>query len=569
MTDLRDALRGVLDFLGAGNLVLGIVLLVATPFVDRFLIRRKRVSYRVHYNSKIGLGPEKLTDETAGGDSAQLTRLTRLLDRLSIVVIRIRNTGGYDIDPDDFDRPLTFTFGERVVWNARISEAGSVEVREKLRAGLRFFRTDGTDGTDSAANGQVGPPVADERDSLRTVRDKMAQRMVRWIGGQAPAPKEPEAEPRWHGVRLETLALKRKQKIKLVVVLEEPEDHPGGETSKEITATGKLADNGIIKDEKRQRRFTLPRLTGALALALTAFLVLSLVFASPPVDPSVRCVAGELTIRGSSVFMPTMKAMAADYTAACQDAKITTQATGSIDGVRWLASAEAATSAALSDGLQNTNGLVAQQLAIVVYHVVVHAGVPVETLSTADLRRIYDGTYTDWNQLNPQSPSLPIRIVGRGQSSGTRQLFEKQVLNGGEGGLSSDECVEKNRDPRARTIRCERESNSDVVAMIGAVQGAIGYADAPSVAEARKKGDLKAVSIDGKTFDTAAALASNYPFWTVEHLYLKGEPGKDTLLEAFAEHVRKHDSARLRLKDSGYLPCVTPQGAPLELCSTR
>ncbi|GAA3035797.1 PstS family phosphate ABC transporter substrate-binding protein [Actinokineospora globicatena] len=567
MTELRDALRAVLDFLGAGNLVLGIVLLVATPFVDRFLIRRKRVSFRVHYNSKIGLGPEKLTDETS--DSGQLTRLTRLLDRLSIVVIRIRNTGGYDIDPDDFDRPLTFTFGERVVWNARISEAGSAEVREKLRAGLRFFRTDGTDSA-NGTNGQVGPPVADERDSLRTVRDKMAQRMVRWIGGQAPAPKEPEAEPRWHGVRLETLALKRKQKIKLVVVLEEPEDHPGGETSKEITATGKLADNGIIKDEKRQRRFTLPRLTGALALVLTAFLVLSLVFASPPDDPSVRCVSGDITIRGSSVFMPTMKAMAADYTAACADATITTQATGSIDGVRWLASADPATSAALSDGLQqNPGGLVAQQLAVVVYHVVVHAGVPVETLSTEDLRRIYDGTYTDWNQVSPGSPSLPIRIVGRGQSSGTRQLFEKQVLNGGEGGLSSDECVEKNRDPRARTTRCERESNSDVVAMIGAVAGAIGYADAPSVAEARKKGDLKAVSIDGKTFDTAAGLASNYPFWTVEHLYLKGEPGADSLLAAFAEHVRKHDSARLRLKDSGYLPCVTPEGTPLELCSTR
>ncbi|MBM7769815.1 ABC-type phosphate transport system substrate-binding protein [Actinokineospora baliensis] len=567
MTELREALRAVLDFLGPGNLVLGIVLLIATPFVDRFLIRRKRVSYRVHYNSKIGLGPEKLTDEAPAGTPGQLATLTRLLDRLSIVVIRIRNTGGYDIAPDDFEKPLTFTFGERVVWNARFSEAGSDETREKLRAGLRFFRTDGTDPL-----GTAGPsaPVG-ERDNLRTVRDKMTQRMVRWVGGQAPAPKEPEAEPRWHGVRLETLALKRKQKIKLVVVLEEPEDHQGGETSKEITVSGKLDDNGIIKDEKSQRRFTLPRLTGALALVLTAFLVLSLVFASPPVDPSVRCVAGDLTIKGSSVFMPTITAMAEDYMADCADAHIKTQPTGSIDGVRWLAGADPATSAALSDGLQrqNADGLRSLQLAVVIYHVVVNAKVPIDSLSTAELGQVYRGEITDWNQLRPGTESLPIRIVGRGQSSGTRQLFEAQVLHAGEGILSSNECLTADRDPGARVIRCERDSNADLIAKIRDVPGAIGYADAPSVAQARTQGQLKSISIDGKTYDTTAELESSYPFWTVEHLYTKGDPAADSLLGAFTDYIRKHDSGRLRLQDSGYLPCTTPEGVSLSLCNNR
>ncbi|WP_228771448.1 hypothetical protein [Actinokineospora iranica] len=111
---MREALRVVLDFLGPGNLVLGIVLLIATPFVDRFLVRRKRISFRVLYNSKIGLGPEK-PDDDDGPVRGQLATLAALLDRMSIVVIRIRNNGGYDIAPDDFDRPLSFTFGKRVV----------------------------------------------------------------------------------------------------------------------------------------------------------------------------------------------------------------------------------------------------------------------------------------------------------------------------------------------------------------------------------------------------------------------------------------------------------------------
>ena len=194
------ALQSVLDFLGPGNVVLGIVLLIATPFVDRFLIRRKRITYRVLYNSKIGLGLEKLHDgtEPAKAGQRQLYQVAELLDRMSIVVIRIRNTGGYDIDADDFDRPLSFTFGRRVVWNARVSEASTEEIRARVRAGLRFF----------GASDTTHDPV--DRDSLRTVRERLPLWMARWVG-TGPSPKL-DVEQHWHGVRVEDLALRRKQK---------------------------------------------------------------------------------------------------------------------------------------------------------------------------------------------------------------------------------------------------------------------------------------------------------------------------------------------------------------------
>ncbi|WP_228771447.1 hypothetical protein [Actinokineospora iranica] len=137
-------------------------------------------------------------------------------------------------------------------------------------------------------------------------------------------------------MRLDQLSLRRKQKFKLFVVLREPEDTPDGETSKDIAATGKLHDNSLIKDERRERRVTLPRLTGALALALTVFLVVSTVFAAPPSDPSVACVSGELSVEGSSVFMPAMRSIAREYTQACGDTRTDTRPTGSIDGVDSL-----------------------------------------------------------------------------------------------------------------------------------------------------------------------------------------------------------------------------------------
>src|SRR5262249_21311004 len=150
--------------------------------------------------------------DTGKSASPQLRSLARLLDQLSIVVIRIRNNGSYDIDPDDFERPLSFTFGRRVVWNARISEAGSPEERKRLRNGLQFFRND----TDQPASGQHdhGPTELDrptDRDNLRTVRDRLAHRLSRLAGGPTPAVPEGTSEPTWHGVRLDQLALRRRQ----------------------------------------------------------------------------------------------------------------------------------------------------------------------------------------------------------------------------------------------------------------------------------------------------------------------------------------------------------------------
>ncbi|MCS7475264.1 PstS family phosphate ABC transporter substrate-binding protein [Umezawaea endophytica] len=552
------ALQSVLDFLGPGNVVLGIVLLIATPFVDRFLIRRKRITYRVLYNSKIGLGLERLHDgtEPARAGQRQLYQVAELLDRMSIVVIRIRNTGGYDIDADDFDRPLSFTFGRRVVWNARVSEASTEEIRERVRAGLRFFGAEGSH-----------DPV--DRDSLRTVRERLPLWMARWVG-TVPSPKL-DVEQHWHGVRVEDLALRRKQKFKLVVILREPDDSG---VTKDIEATGKLKDSGLLKDEKRERLITLPRATGALAALLTVFLVLSLVFVPPPADSTVACASGEVRIEGSSVFMPTASAIAQDFQRVCesQGTRITTAPTGSVEGVRAVSALgpDDLGLLALADGRQRTDGATphSEQIGIVVYHVVVNASVGLDTVTTAQLRSIYDGTTTDWNQVRG-GESLPIRIVGRGGESGSRELFEQKVLGTGEGELSSNGCRTKDRNPEAATIRCERGSNPEVAREVGRTEGAIGYADAPSVAQARKDNPLTALTVDGKAFDPAVGVDSGYPFWTVEYLYARKKPEPGSVAANFVDYLLRHDSARARLTDAGYLPCTTSEGAPLELCNHR
>jgi ABC-type phosphate transport system substrate-binding protein len=550
-------LRSALEFLGGpGPVLLAIGLLFAAPAIDRLFVRRKRLGFRVLYNSKIGLGPEQLHDG-ADPNAPQLRELVRVLDRMSIVVVRVRNTGTYDIDAEDFAKPLTFTFGDRIVWNARVSEAGSDELKDEIRRSFQFF------------GDEPGPGETDLRESSRaslpTVRARMAQRVARW-GGLAVA-ADPPGEPVWHGVRLENLTLRRKQKFKLLVVLREPDSNPTGELGKDVKVVGDLAGAGIVHDERPERRLTLPRLTGGLAALLAAVLVLVLAWPPDSNDATVACASGTLRVEGSSVFMPTMAAIADQYEQACPDATVTTSATGSIQGVREVVGGEEGM-VALSDGKQDVEGVFTQQLAIVVYHVVVHSSVGLDTITVEQLRGIYAGAYRDWSQLRGGAP-LPIRIVGRGGESGTRELFERRVLGAGESALSSNDCRAKDRAPDAPVIRCERDENADVVREIGAVEGAIGYADAPSVAEARKTNALTALSLDGKVFDAAVGVEAGYPFWTVEYLYARSEPAADSLAGRFLEYAREHDGARVRMKDAGYLPCLNADGTPLDLCNLR
>jgi ABC-type phosphate transport system substrate-binding protein len=142
------------------------------------------------------------------------------------------------------------------------------------------------------------------------------------------------------------------------------------------------------------------------------------------------------------------------------------------------------------------------------------------------------------------------------------------VLGAGEGELTSNECLEKDRNPAARIIRCERDTNKEIVDLISGTPGAIGYADAPAITQARRTHNLVVLTLDGKAFNTATAVDSGYPFWTVEYLYTRQAPPPGSLAANVIDFARKHVRARDKLTEVGFRPCYTPQG-PLELCNLR
>ncbi len=550
-------MRALAEVLTSGRGIVPIAVIagatILAPIIDRYVIRRRRIIYRELYNSKIGLSPITLSEPGNGATQAdpELVRTAQLLEPLSVVVIRIRNTGSFDIGPADWEHPLQFTFGNRVVWDARVSEARD-GLRDVVRNGLEFFTHD-----------QPTPEPGTAR--LSGVRALLPQRLSDFLR-QPDAP--PVQTPQWHGVRLGQLSLKRREKFKLVVVLREPDGWQGGSLSKELDVTGRLS-GGRIKDERKQRWLSWPVVTVAIGVLLTGALIsMLIVAASRASEPG--CGTGSLAVHGSSAFVPIIDSIAKEYHGLCSGAEITTQAAGSVSAVRELGqlAPDAKDSlAVLSDGKAAEAGpeLVAQPVATLVYTLVVNSSAGVDRLTTEQVRGIFSGRYRDWSQLR-EGPSLPIRVVGRGQESGTRKTFEQKVLSAAEPGLSSDDCRTPVRDPNAAVVRCERGTTAELLQAVGDTPGAIGYADVPAAkVSSARGGRVTLAQLDGR-YPDVTSIDAGYRFWTVEYLYTKGVPENDSLLKQFLDYLRS-STARAELQDAGYTPCVTKQGLMDRYCT--
>lgn len=599
---LAEGLHSVVEVLGSnqGTITMAVAAVVAigSPFLDRWVIRRKRIQYQVLYNSKIGLDTVLLERDTAaspGPVNSELRRLVHQLERLSVMIIRIRNMGSSDIEESDIQPPLSVTFGNRVVWNARISEASDPQLRQHIRENLQFFSD--PDAVVPVHREPIGLPqrqpkqpqptqptqptetaVAGDYRNLSVVRRWLARRLADTLTPATPTTAtEPavEPEPQLHGVRLARLWIRRKQSFILVVVLHEAAEN-NGEISKDYTVAGGHANGRTVIDMRRQNWMRWPLVTTAIGVILVGAVVGTLlgrvvVGARPDAaGPGVPCVAGTANLAGSSAFGPIVQTIGDDYMRQCPGSHIVVNTNGSIDGVRSLVDdgPQSATGvAALSDGPSDEapEGMGRQQVVVLVYALLVNSGVGVTNLSTDQVRGIYSGRYTNWDQLG--GPPLPIRIVAREGSSGTRHAFEQYVLRGSEGELSSDDCTNKDLVANAPTILCEVDTTQHVVQMVRQVPGAIGYADIANgdTKSAVSGGYVVPVALDGR-YPQAQSLPG-YPFWTVEYLYT-WTPSTGSPIGAFLDYL-KSDSAQRTLRAAGYTPCLTPTGIPDQLCTER
>ncbi|MFD7155289.1 PstS family phosphate ABC transporter substrate-binding protein [Kribbella sp. NPDC059898] len=485
-----------------GNIDLGTVIalvsLVGTSIVwllDRYVWRRKRLVYRVQVDAQIGVHPRQ--GQAHELVDVEVRHQNEVVQDPSIVLLRVDNTGT-DIDASDMKKELGFGFPGRKIVRMKVVEAH----------------------TDS------GTLIEESLDPLTYVdEDKLVV-------------------PRF--------SINHGDHFKFLLVL--------SGRGKGITHSGYLTgggSNGGVYHEPRPRgpgRRTL--IFGATTLLLVGALVAF--FLVDVLRPPDNCAAGQIRVIGSTAVEPTMTELRSAYASQCSGADIMIAANGSRSGVldlKALGAQDAGAAGkviAMSDGpAEDAPTLSGEAIAVVVFAVVVNRSAGVTSLTSDELRKIYTGKLTNWNQVGGKN--LPIRMVSRvGPASGSRLVFREKVLGGDqELGITSDDCRRDDDAAGAKYHRCEVGTTDELLTRVNEIDGAIGYAELGS---ARKFPDLAAVTIDNVVPDTTKVADRSYKFWEVEHAYTYKAPEAKSLTAAFLDYVRS-SQARPVLERGGLVPC--------------
>ncbi|WP_073761462.1 substrate-binding domain-containing protein [Streptomyces sp. CB02923] len=495
----------------------GLVATAALWAVERFLPGRKRIGYRVQMDTRIGMNPR---------DAHSLVQL-RLLRRdqeitdATLALLRFENDGGKDIVRQDYQEPLTVEFTGRTVIGVEVPDANPPDLVGML-----------------TRNGGG----------------------LRHSGGRLAIPKVP---------------LNKRNHFKLLVLLS-AEDEGGGSRDEgadgrrpgEVVVGGFISGGRIRRNTQRWGPRKPSLALGGVCIILVGLLGGLLLNGSAEAARG-ECATGRLTVDGSSAFAPPMREIARQYAARCRGAGIEVAESGSLSGLGRLDRAGRAAPAggpaflAVSDVAAPPvyRKLEGRRVGIILLGLVVNEQTGVDNLTSAQVRGIYNGRYTNWEQVGGND--LPVRIVGRDAASGTRRAFETSVLRGSEPGtVSSYDCSGKDRDATARVTRCEVNSTTSLLDTVGRVPGAIGYAE---VYAAAKHPRVSGIRLNGREPDIEWSGQRTYPFWTVEYLYAYGQPADGSLAAKFRAFMDS-DTAKNILRKYKHVPCADQANVPGSAC---
>ena len=291
---------------------------------------------------------------------------------------------------------------------------------------------------------------------------------------------------------------------------------------------------------------------GAFALA-TAFVVgacSSSATTAPAASPAasaagsaaagaVNCVSGSITASGSTALQPLVDAAGKAYQTACPNATIQVQGGGSGTGLTQVL--QGAVQIGDSDVTAESK-LQPADAATLVDHQVASQGwimvnnpdvTGVTNLTTDQATKIWTGVTTNWKDVG--GPDLPIVLILRPQSSGTRATFKKIVL-GGATEASGQALTE--------------DSNGAVVTAVEGTPGStsvIGFAYYQ-----QNKTGLTGLQLDGVDATVANMTNGTYKLQAVGHMYSKGQP--TGLTAAFLDYMLGPDVQGTLIPSLFYAP---------------
>ena len=159
-----------------------------------------------------------------------------------------------------------------------------------------------------------------------------------------------------------------------------------------------------------------------------------------------------------------------------------------------------------------------------------HPSNTVADLSLEQVKAIYQGTMTNWNEVG--GADSEIVLIGRDSSSGTREFFTEFVLD---------------KEDAAKEMQ-ELNSNGAVAQAVSITPGAIGYVSLEYVDDS-----LKAFSIGGVAPTVDNVISGIYEINRPLLMITNGEP--EGLAADYLAFILSEEGQQI-LKDSGFIPAV-------------